>query len=671
MRFRVKALTCLRLAATGMLLGGCTPDSTPDTTQLPHTESIATTSAALNASPQIGNFVVYAARSVAFAGGDLVVGGDVGVETGAAASFGPQLNVGDGAFIPGNLLSPSVSLGAGSVVGDVQTSALTNNGGVPGNLYSFPATAMPLLPLAALPPAAGASVTVLRGKSVTLSPGTYGALDVAGVLRLANGTYSFSSVTVASGAAILSTTGTATVQVAGTLATGSGSLLQGQSANQLSISVSGSDNVSASQSAVSIGGGSQVTALLIAPHGTIELGTGVEAIGALAGFDVRVGQGCGLVYQSGLPASSAASTGTQPITSYVPPSPGTPLAGVVPSNTIIALAVGLPLRNLSTLQGVIAQASDPTSPSYRQYVDPATLMANYAPLAADYQNLVTWAQSTNLKVVTYANNLTVNLVGTAAQVEQAFYVNLVYGTRPSGTPFYEPDRQPSINLAVQILGVGGLDDYVLPTPAGGTAPISGDYESSDLRTAYLGGASSPCSSLNGSGQSVGLFEFDGFTPADITNFESNTSLSGVPALQVLTANNPNGLAPNVAPPLNPSGELGTVECTGDIELAIGMAPKAQVVVFEGTQTDSILQLIANNPGVSAISSSWFAGVNALSQTLLTVIAAQGQSFFEAAGDNSAYQPPSTTCPPRISPRSTPAPPRRPSPLPRTSGPSST
>jgi hypothetical protein len=85
--------------------------------------------------------------------------------------------------------------------------------------------------------------------------------------------------------------------------------------------------------------------------------------------------------------------------------------------------------------------------------------------------------------------------------------------------------------------------------------------------------------------------------------------------------------------------LGTAECTGDIEIAAEIAPKAQIVVFEGTNTDSIIQNMISNPTISQFSSSWFVGFSPITQTLLTVMAAQGQSFFEASGDFGAYEPP--------------------------------
>jgi hypothetical protein len=352
-----------------------------------------------------------------------------------------------------------------------------------------------------------------------------------------------------------------------------------------------------------------------------------------------------LVFSNGLGGPECrAPHGTQPITSYTPPPPA-PVVGLAPSTKVISLSVGLSLRDLATLQTIASQASDPSSPTYRQYVTSATVLANHAPTQADYDAVVAWAQGRGFKVVTYANRIGLDVTGTVAQIEQAFYANVILATRPDGSQFYRLDRQPSVDLGVQLLGVSGLDNYVMPRPLAGTAPIAGTYQSSDLRGAYAAGMA--CNGLTGAGQSVGLFQLTGFSPGDITAYQTNTGLAGVPAVQVLTANDPNGLAPNVAPALPATGNLENWEIDLDIEMAMAMAPGAQVVVFEGTNPDSVLTVMTNNPNVRQISSSWGVGTSALTTQLFTLMAAQGQSFFQSSGDFGSYQPAMPMCPAAI------------------------
>jgi hypothetical protein len=353
-----------------------------------------------------------------------------------------------------------------------------------------------------------------------------------------------------------------------------------------------------------------------------------------------------LVFSNGIAAPDCrAPHGSQPLTTaYVRP-PTSPVVGPVPANKPITLSIDLPVRNMGALQAAIAQASNPSSPQYRHYLSAADLKANHNPTDADYAALVGWAQGRGFGVVTSAKNLGIDVTGTAAQIEAAFHANLVFALRPDGTQFYELDRQPSIDLGVTLVGVSGLDNYVVRKPHAGTAPIPGLYRSSDLRTAYLGGAASFCSSLDGAGQSVGLFQLTGFNQADIDMYKQVNSLTATPPLKVLTANDPNNLTPAAAPPLPATGNLENLEISLDIEMVMAIAPKAQVVVFEGLQEESVLRVMADHDEVNQISSSWDITGSPAAKGILGYLASQGHTFFLASGDAGSYEPATATCPP--------------------------
>ena len=120
--------------------------------------------------------------------------------------------------------------------------------------------------------------------------------------------------------------------------------------------------------------------------------------------------------------------------------------------------------------------------------------------------------------------------GSVADIEKAFYANVILAVRPDGSQYYRLDRQPSVDFAPQILGVSGLDDFVRRIRIAGTGPIPGSFQSSDLRGAYLG-TSSNCAALNGAGQSVGVFSDTGFTPSDMTAYQTSTGLTASPPVQ--------------------------------------------------------------------------------------------------------------------------------------------
>jgi hypothetical protein len=335
----------------------------------------------------------------------------------------------------------------------------------------------------------------------------------------------------------------------------------------------------------------------------------------------------------------AATPPVQPIPGYEPP-PDAPVVGLASAAMPITLSIGLPLRNAEALRNLVDQAADPTSTAYRHHVTSTELASNYLPVADDYGALVTWANSKGLSVGTYGHRLGIAATGTAAQIAAAFHANVILATRPDGSQFYRLDRLPGVDLDLPLLGVAGLDNYRLPQVVTATAPIPGSFQSSDLRTAYLDGPSPACAPLNGSGQTIGILSLTGYTTEDIIQYRSNTNLSSGSHVQLQ-------LTPDLTSSLPVTGNLETYEISLDIEAAMAMAPEAQVVVFEGENAELILQSMVDHPTAMQLSTSWGIWDSPQTTQLLTVLAAQGKSFFTASGDGGSYQPSLSTCPPNV------------------------
>lgn len=464
--------------------------------------------------PNISTFVAYAEASLTLGAGVLSLGGDLGVAALGAASVGTQLTVGSGDVLDAarTLYAPSASLGSNSVVGDIAASTLTNQGGRFGANVPYPPS-MPPLPL---PPAAttgSQNITVAAGQQKTLSPGSFGALSDNGIVLLNPGTYSFSSVVLGNNAQLQALPGGSTsVLVAGTLSTGAFAEIfpVGQPAGNLSISIAGNDGTNGSPAAAAIGANTEVTALLDVPRGTLSLGTNVQATGAFSGFTVSVGSGTVLNFQTGFSPSAPGQVGRQPLQGYAGLS--APLVGPVPASTQVTLGFGLPGQNITGLQTLAHQVSDPQSPQYKQYLTPSQLAATYGALQLDYQGLQSFLQAKGLSVVaTYPDNLYVEATGPASALDSLLYANLVYRQRPNGTTFVSIDRSPSVDLTTVLLHVSGLEDVVVPhiagpggsgvpasaIPSGATCfgseyagtpyPCSSYFFGSDFRTAYVTG----------------------------------------------------------------------------------------------------------------------------------------------------------------------------------------
>ncbi len=630
-----------------------------------NTGSSATTSAQIYGI--LNGFALYAQRSVTLGTSDHVNGGDVGVTSVAPSAFGPQLVVGPSTTVQTNhnLAAPSVSLGSGAHVGDVQTNSLTNSGATLGTQAPYPSS-LPPTPIALPVGPGGSAVTVPAFTITTLNPGNYGALSVTGTVSLNAGNYTFTSVTMAAQAHLAGVSGTATVSVAGTFQAGNSVSISSPGATpagQLVISVAGSD--SGSTPAFSIGTGAAISAILSAPHGTLSIGASTTATGAFAAFDVKLGNSVTINYQNGF-VGSAAQTGQQQLSGYITPAmAAAPLVGPVPGNTMVQLSVGLPLRNQTGLQNFIANLGDSTNSQYRQYLTPTTFASNYGPLPATSQALTGFLTASGLTVTgTYTSNQLVNVTGTAANIESAFFINLNFYQRPDGSQFYALDREPSLSLSAStapILRIDGFDNFVVPQVAAGSGPIPAIppeptgfgltgvnmYEGADFRKAYV-----PYTSLTGAHQTVALVEFDGFFPADITAYEN------LPAYKTLTTS-----PPPVTPVLlngfngQPSSQGDYGEVTLDIDMVLAMAPGLDnIFVYEmPTPTDLLspaglasysaeaaqeLNQIGNPTGTTPlsrqISCSWFLFGGPNVAAALQQFAADGQSFLFAAGDTGAF-----------------------------------
>jgi Pro-kumamolisin, activation domain len=590
----------------------------------------------MTANPVISGFVLYAEKSMSVGRHDVVSGGDLGVHAVAKADSGPQAEIADCVSIePDHVVySPSLVLGRDVRIGAMEANSIIDDGIAIGPLTLFPAAAMPPLPLAPPIGASGPDLTVNPGDVTALHPGSYGTLAVSGTAALNPGRYSFTKVTVGHGAKLLAIAGDVFISVAESLATGREVEIApafGQSAAHLTISFCAQD-VKPIPTA-SLGERSRIRALVSVPHGTLALADHVHATGAFAAMDIALGEHVRVEFEDGLPVNAPGQKGGQQLSGYYGPHPNpsvAPLIGPVPANTPVALQIGLPMRDPAGLQTFIEQVSDPKNPKFRQYMTQAQFNSTHGATDADYAALKAWATAQGFTTyATYPNNLLLSVFGTAAQVEQALYVNLVYRVRQDGTSFIAVDREPSLDLAVSILEISGLTSFRVPQRAGATTGSAGGFQSSDLRAAYVG-PSPELLALTGAGQVVGLLELDLYQQSDITAYDA----SQTPPL------NPSNvtLVSIEAPPLGASGYSNNLEVALDIEMVQAMAPGAQVLVWETTvgitshADDGLHAMATSTPPLTCASCSWSFGRSNNSQQALDQMAAQGVSFFLASGD---------------------------------------
>ncbi len=318
-------------------------------------------------------------------------------------------------------------------------------------------------------------------------------------------------------------------------------------------------------------------------------------------------------------------------------------SGRLPATNRLSVAIALPLRDPQGLSNFLRDVYDPASPNYHHYLSSAEFTARFGPTVADYEAVAAFTERNGLRVsARHANRALLDVEGPVSALETALHVTMNVYRHPDGTrDFYAADGAPSLDLGVPVLAVSGLDNFNLPRPRlqersltnsanvapnGGSGP-GGGYRGQDFRHAYA-----PDSLLTGSGQTVGLLQFDGYTASDITYYENAAGLPNVPLQNVLL----DGFSGS------PTG-FGEIEVSLDIEMVVSMAPGvSKIVVYEaGPYGDwhDILNRMASDNLASQLSCSWYSPggmADPIADQIWQQMAAQGQSFFNASGDYNAY-----------------------------------
>ncbi len=323
--------------------------------------------------------------------------------------------------------------------------------------------------------------------------------------------------------------------------------------------------------------------------------------------------------------------------------------GTLPKETVLRFDMMLPPSAPEELDRFLNALYDPGSGSYRRFVTPAEFTARFGPTQAAWDELVSFAQEHGFTIIGGSRDeMDLRLTGSVRAIEAAFHVTMRLYQHPTEPRlFYSPDAEPTVDMRNVVWHISGLDNFSTPHPrvharsgftvkpltATGACP-GGSYCGSDMRAAYYGAAA-----LTGTGQTVGLVEFYGYDVADLnTYFRTSGQSNSVPV---------NGISIDGSP-------LGCVYANGcddteqtlDITQAIGMAPGlAQVNVYVGGSDTAILSAMSvPAPGSATgkvdaqLSCSWGWGPAdpGTDDPLFKKFAAQGQSFFVAAGDSAAY-----------------------------------
>jgi subtilase family serine protease len=326
--------------------------------------------------------------------------------------------------------------------------------------------------------------------------------------------------------------------------------------------------------------------------------------------------------------------------------------GTLPQDEVVHFDMMLPLGSPQKLDQFLAEVYDPASASYRHFVTPAEFTARFGPSQGAWDELLSFARRSGFTVISGSRDeMDLRLVGTVRAIEAAFQVKMRVFQHPrEARTFYSPDVEPTVDMQNLVWHISGLDNFARPQArvharssltarplaTSGSCP-GNSYCGGDMRSAYYGGGP-----LTGAGQSVGLVEFnDGYDPTDLDKYFSTSGQTNLVPLNAISTDG------TLVSCVYASG-CDDTEQTLDITQVIGMAPAlAQLNIYIGVTDTAILSAMSVPAPLSItgkvdaqLSCSWGWGPAdpATDDPLFKKFAAQGQSFFTAAGDRAAYTP---------------------------------
>jgi|HubBroStandDraft_4_1064222.scaffolds.fasta_scaffold07208_2 kumamolisin len=340
----------------------------------------------------------------------------------------------------------------------------------------------------------------------------------------------------------------------------------------------------------------------------------------------------------------------------------------------VSVTVALRLAHLDEAEGLLKSLHTPGDPQYHKFLKSEQFAARFAPSEAEVTKVISALAKYGL-TAGRTTATTLKVTGEPAAMERAFRMSLhayevpAYGEVP-GYTFHAPLTQATIPAEVSgsVSAVVGLDTQPhfrphhqkalqrLARPASATPKASGNPPGQwtvldmanyyDVDPLYNRG-------LSGRGRTIGIVTLASFTPTDAFAYWSAVGLTVNPnRIQIVNIDGGPGA---------PSDVSGSIETTLDVEQSGGLAPRANIIVYQAPNTnqaflDAFAAAIDSN-AADSLSTSWgfwewlfnlengpvtdpftgrTVGFTQATHELLVRAAIQGQTVFAAAGDGGAY-----------------------------------
>ena len=327
------------------------------------------------------------------------------------------------------------------------------------------------------------------------------------------------------------------------------------------------------------------------------------------------------------------------------------------SNRTLQMSVNMALRNQGQLNALLHDLYDPSSPSYHQFLSVAEFAQRFGPTTDQQQAVKNYLRQQGFTITqVYPNHLVIDFSGPESLAEHTFGVTINDYRSPLGRDFFSNANVPTLPayLASFVNFIGGLDNAnqfyhppiasrnhnLVNNPHAGASCPSAGVSNGGNQVAYIPNQFSKAynydglhsAGLQGAGQTVGVFELDGYSQSDVKAYTQCFGGGGVPISNVILDG------------FNGQPGAGAIEVELDMEAILSMAPKlSKLIVYEAPNTtqgynDEFARIVSDRTPV--ISVSWGDCEKNMGQQeaqqenkFFQEAAAQGQSILVASGDS--------------------------------------
>ncbi|MFT3697518.1 MAG: S53 family serine peptidase [Kofleriaceae bacterium] len=341
--------------------------------------------------------------------------------------------------------------------------------------------------------------------------------------------------------------------------------------------------------------------------------------------------------------------------------------GATASTETVSGSLVLKVQHPELLEAYVASTQTPISFTYHQWLSVNEFATLFAPSQRDINTIKSYLAANGITVTeVYADRLLLKVTGPASAFDAVFSADLHDFQDAQGHRHHRPRHQPSTPRALNDLltAVVGLDSssgnfrphnvhaqeatHPLALPSGTSTATGqpGNFTVGDVANQYN---VNPLYNhhIDGRGRTIGIATLAGFDPQDAYTYWDAIGLT-YKANRITQVHVDGGGAI--------SSVAGSGETALDVEQSGGMAPQANIIVYDTPNTDvgfmDVFYKLASDNKVDTMSLSWgeaeeyyyeqVVGVDntpqlvAFHQAFLEM-AAQGISAFTSSGDAGAYE----------------------------------